>query len=106
MIDMAKEEPEEGLEASNIPQYPYGLCICLTGDELEKLGLDTTCEIGDLVHLMAMARVTSVTKRQMADGGSDDRVELQIIELGAEDENAEASMAKANIKDLIGKLYK
>lgn len=115
MVDMAvtpeeyEEEAEKGnLSKNQIASYPYGLCICLTGDELEKLGLDASCEVGDLIHIMAMAKVTSVSKREMADGSSDNRVELQITEMGIEDENTEAveTLGRANLKNLMAKLYK
>jgi len=66
------------------PLYPYGLRICLTQDELTKLGLDSSCEPGDYLHLQAFATVTSVTKDENCR-----RVELQIEKLAAEDELSE-----------------
>lgn len=68
------------------PDYPWGLRICLTERELEKLDLnDEMPDLGDYIHIMAFARVTSVSC-------SDDqckRIELQIEKLGVEDENRE-----------------
>lgn len=57
--------------------YPYGLRICLTHEELAKLGIDDDPEVGDMLHFAAMAEVTSYTK---GDGemGAHRRVELQI----------------------------
>jgi len=96
MVDMAKtpqEKAEDMAEASAPtalmqPDYPYGLCICLTQDELDKLGLDSDCCVGDMVHLFAMASVTSVSKRDNG-AGPECRIELQITHLEVEDEDEE-----------------
>lgn len=88
-VDM-RQSPEEKMEAMMPAQmddsmnYPSGLCICLTEQEMEKLDLDDDVEDGDMLHLQAMAKVTSVTKRN---GGC--RVEMQIVMMGVEDESTE-----------------
>jgi len=69
-------------------RYPYGLCISLTDQELSKLKLDVP-DAGDMIHLFAMAKVTSVSQRDEADGTKCSRVELQITHLGLENEDAE-----------------
>jgi hypothetical protein len=71
------------------PDYPFGLRICLTEAEFEKLKLDPSeAEIGGMFHLHGLARVTSVS---MTDGpnGKCCRVEAQIEDLGIESEDAE-----------------
>jgi hypothetical protein len=71
------------------PEYPYGLCICLTQAEFDKLGLDPDdAQVGGLVHGHFMARITSVSSRE-SDGDSDCRVEMQIEDLAIESEDAE-----------------
>jgi hypothetical protein len=98
MVDMAmtKESKDKYLgmpmpadQPANGPVYPYGLCISLTHDDLEKLDLDDNPEVGDLIHVVAMAKVTSVSKRDTQDGKCDCRIELQITHLGLEDETTE-----------------
>ncbi len=74
--------------AADIPNVPYGLCICLTEAELEKLDLEDECEVGDMVHLFCMARVTSVSKRDTGNG-SECRIELSITDMAVEDEDDE-----------------
>lgn len=71
------------------PKYPFGLRICLTEKELEKLGLDADCDIGDVIDIRAFARVTSVSVNQMENGDESCRVELQIEEMAVEDEMTE-----------------
>lgn len=86
--DEEKLETAQPAAIGNQPEYPYGLSICLTESELEKLGLEADCEVGDLLHLFALAKVTSVSKTDTGNG-SKCRVELQIVMLGTESENEE-----------------
>lgn len=110
MVDMAKSPAEvksdmatmpvavsEGAKPS-VPVYPYGLCISLSEDELAKLGLDGDLpEVGEMIHLAAMAKVTSVSEseREESDGTKTKccRVELQITHLATENEDDEVEMA-------------
>jgi hypothetical protein len=78
-------------EASK-PRYPYGLCISLDQESLNKLGLEPNCSVGDMLHIFAMAKVTSVSQRD-TDKGADCRIELQITHMGVEDEDAENMQA-------------
>jgi len=100
MVDMKRtdEEKAQSLIGASIPttmaeDYPYGLRICLTEDELSKLDLEDECEIGDMIHISGMATVTSVSKTQNGDG-SHCRIELTITHLGVEDEDAETQPSR------------
>jgi hypothetical protein len=73
---------------SDMPDVPAGLCLCLTEAELEKLDLDDDCEIGDLLHLKCMAKVTSISKHDHG-AGSKVRIELAVILMSVEDEDTE-----------------
>lgn len=88
-----REKAEEAADmvmpaVMDIPNVPHGLCISLTEVELEKLELEDDPEVGDLVHLFCMAKVTSVSKRDTG-SGSECRVELSIISMAVEDESTE-----------------
>ncbi len=79
----------------NKPDYPYGLRISLTEKELEKLGIDhSEAFVGGMVHLHALARITSTSENERSDGKSC-CVELQIEELCIESEDAENEEAEA-----------
>ena len=78
------------------PIYPYGLCICLTQDELETLNLDDSCEVGDLLHGHFIATVKSVSKNATTDGNRT-RVEMQITHLSCEDEGEENDEAESKM---------
>lgn len=71
-----------------VSKYPCGLQISLGDAELEKLGLDDDCEVGEYIHLFAFAKVTSVSSHDTGDGEKC-RVSLQITHLSAEDEDEE-----------------
>src|SRR5690242_10130946 len=98
MVSMARspEEMREKMEQMasapmpDAPTFPYGLCITLCDDELEKLGIDKDDmpEIGDSIHLFAMAKVTSVNQ-SANESGDQRRIELQITDLGCENEDDE-----------------
>lgn len=84
------EEMEAPPILRNIPDVPYGLRISLTHVELEKLGLDAECEVGDMIPFYAMAEVTSVRKNK-TDAGDDICIELSITEMEIEDAVEEAA---------------
>lgn len=114
MIDMAKTPEDVKKEIGGFyptapaqattSAYPYGLCISIEDDELTKLGLDGDMpSVGEMIHLAAMAKVTSVSRneREMTDGTKKEcrRIELQITHLATENEDeentAEAQLAQS-----------
>lgn len=90
--DAAEEAGEAELAAVETPpaQYPYGLCLALSEDELQKLEVeDGELEVGDLLDLRALAKVTSVSKSDVEGGGARCRIELQITHMALENETTE-----------------
>lgn len=83
--------------------YPYGLCIRLNQEDLDKLNLDDDVESGDMVHLHAMAKVTCVSKRDTTTGKTVD-VELQITHLSVEDEDDENEETEEGMDENPAKL--
>lgn len=82
---MSQEEKDEGtVMAPEMPDYPYGLCISLNDDDLEKLDLEDDMEAGDTITFMATAKVTSVSAREIG-GEVEKRVELQITNMGIDE---------------------
>ena len=90
VLDMATPIP---IPVKDRPRFPYGLRICLTHKELEKLGLEADCEIGDMIHIKAMGRVTSKNESENEDtSGAAEyncRIEIQIESMALEDETLE-----------------
>ena len=90
-MEMSDEEKFDALMPIAMPQkpdYPYGLRISLTHKELEKLGLEADCDVGDVIDLRAFAVVTSVSSRE-SEGENHCCVELQIQKLAVENEMTE-----------------
>lgn len=81
------------------PTFPYGLCITLTGDELDKLGLDhDDAKVGGMFMFSAMARITSVSTSEGEDNCSC-RVEAQIEAMcvdGSEPDDAPRPATRAS----------
>jgi hypothetical protein len=101
MVDMRRtsEEKTELSEVSqdfskNVNDYPYGLSICFTNAELEKLDLDACdVEVGDMVHLHCLAKVTSVSQTEV-NGEKQSRIEMVLAHIAAEDEGEEDEEAE------------
>lgn len=109
MVDMAKspaeikkDMPSMPMPASTseggpkMPVYPYGLCISLTEEEMAKMGMqDELPAVGEMIHLAAMAKVTSVSQNERVDEAGNKtnccRVELQITHLATENEDEESA---------------
>ncbi|TXH11922.1 MAG: hypothetical protein E6R03_13880 [Hyphomicrobiaceae bacterium] len=92
-----------------LPEYPWGLRITLGDAELTKLGIDiASLPIGAMVHLHALARVTSVGQDQRQDGSTPSRAELQIEQLATESEdekNEEAEKAAPKPRARLRSVY-
>ena len=100
MVDMAKDTEEVRDEvAPSVSVYPYGLCLAFDDDIMEKLGITEMPDVGDMIHIAAMAKVTSVSDREneCTDGTTKRcrRVELQITHLATENEDDENDEGEA-----------
>jgi hypothetical protein len=108
MVDMAKSpdqikrdypavEAKIGDQAPKVPTYPWGLCIRLEDDSLQKLGTEGELpDVGDMIHLFAMAKATSVSQHEVTDAETGEKrkctcIELQITHLATEDEDQESA---------------
>lgn len=84
---------------SEKPRFPYGLKICLTDKEMAKLQIDVAdAFVGGIVHIHALARVTSVSQND-TEGGEQSRVELQVEDMCCvESEDEENAQAESSMK--------
>lgn len=99
LVNMERAEgTETGMAMPAISPYPYGLRLCLTQEELEKLGYEGLPEAGTQVRIEALACVTRASSEDPdADGDVDYLcVEMQITELGIEEEAASAGKDSDN----------
>lgn len=75
----AKEYTQPSVE--DAPKYPWGLCITLNDDSLEKLGVKTLPGVDTEVTIVAKAVVTSVRENQTQGGESEASMDLQITDM-------------------------
>ncbi|CAB4144376.1 hypothetical protein UFOVP456_37 [uncultured Caudovirales phage] len=84
MVDMkSKPEVEEqpGMVEADEPSYPYGLCLHLGKDELEKLGITALPDVGAKMEIMAKGYVKSTSAYETQGDGKSQSVEIQITDL-------------------------
>lgn len=103
----------EAVSADVGPDYPWGLCLNLGAEELDKLGISDLPAVGDEFHIYAVAKVTSVHQSQSSDGDDCRGVTLQITDMGTmseggekeDDERSQRGFKRAAVK-LYGKAEK
>ena len=90
----------EATIATESPAYPYGLCLTLDDDALEKLGLEADdFAVGKSMTLVANVDVTSVSSYESKGTDARESVSLQITDLCLEDRGSKAA-------DLADAMYK
>jgi len=71
------------IQMADKPDYPFGTRICLTSDEITKLGIDPTeATVGGQFMMQGLARITSVSCNDTGDGDKCWRIEAQIEDMG------------------------
>lgn len=104
MTDMKltkKEVKAEKKQEYQPPPYPWGLCIRLEKDEIDKLKLKTLPNVGDEVHITAVGRITGVSSAMRDQSDEDKTVSIQItmMELDNEGPDDGDSAAKENAEN-------
>lgn len=90
MKQQPKREEMPGTIEADEPRYPYGLCISLGKEELEKLGITALPKVGGEMMITAKAVVKSTSAYDTQGEGQDMRVELQITDMDlGQTENAQ-----------------
>jgi len=87
----SKEATTPGVEKG--PRYPYGLCISLEKETLDKLGMSKLPKVGSTITVSARAKVESVSERDSTGGGKHRSMSLQITDIGLEGEATKAEDA-------------
>lgn len=96
-MKMSKKEVKNMMpEKVEQPKYPYGLCLELDGESLEKLGIKELPDVGDKMMVVAKVEVKSVSQSEYQKGEENKHVSLQITDM---------ELAKPKMKDIEKKLY-
>lgn len=102
MVHTPKETAKEASPAYGQSLYPYGLCIRLGTDELEKLDIEDGFEVGDIIDLRCFAKVTSMSANVTTEG-TNRCMELQITHLAVENENEEDEEEESTVVSKLGR---
>jgi len=83
--DKLAHAPMDAMEAD----YPYGLCIHMGGDEMDKLDIKTMPKVGDEMILVCKCKVTRTAQSasEYTKGEDTRSIDLQITEIGWEEES-------------------
>ena len=80
--DKRKDQGDQASIESIAPDYPYGLCIHLDGDEIKKLGMKKLPEVGVEMPITAIVKVTRVSQSAVDGHDEESSIDLQITDLG------------------------
>jgi hypothetical protein len=101
MVDMLREDPDEGAGVESLPVpnggYSYGLCLHFDKDELDKLGITELPPIGCEVHIVAVGKVTRISQSAAErPGGTDEQtcMDVQITMMSCDVEETEQGAGK------------
>lgn len=75
-----KDSEESCCVEADKPDYPYGTCIMLCEDEIQKLGIKTLPAAGKPAMIEAMALVKSVSETT-SEGETKRMIEFQITDI-------------------------
>lgn len=82
-MEMSKREAKEQTEpmTSDAPKYPWGLCVVINSEALEKLGIDALPAVDTEVTIVAKAQVSRISDSQTQGGESNRSMDLQITDM-------------------------
>jgi hypothetical protein len=81
MENTSAEAEEQVSPTADAPKYPWGLCISLNDESLEKLGVKTLPAVGTDVTIIAKATVSGTSEFSTEGEGSRASMDLQITDL-------------------------
>ncbi len=102
MINMKKDPEREEMPGEieyEEPMYPYGLCLHLGQDEMEKLGITALPAVGSEMTITAKVFVKG-TSAYETQGGKDMSMDLQITDM-----EITPAQGKADNKQRANALY-
>lgn len=83
-IDPAKREDyAKPSTLADAPVYPYGLCVHLDGEVMEKLGMKTLPAAGTDLRLTAKVTVTSVSENSYSTAGKTETRQSMSVQITA-----------------------
>ena len=106
LVDMKltpKEVKKEKAEncVGGVPPYPWGLCLRLEKEDLDKLKFPKLPQVGDEFHITAVGIVTSVSSsmRDQKDEEKTVSIQIKMLDMASEGPDDKDSPAKENAED-------
>jgi len=91
------EATKEADFTADKPRYPYGTCLYLDQETLEKLGMVSLPDVGEEMILTAKVKVVGVSARENTDGANKS-LELQITDMQLDEaEEKRTDLDRANM---------
>lgn len=103
-MKMSREEAKEISQPSmmDAPEYPYGLCLDVDDDALEKLGVTALPKVGTEMLINAKVVVKSVSSHDTQGGESEARASLQITDMEIVSNQTERNSGAATLLYGVG----
>lgn len=79
-----KNQPVLAEAGYNEGEYPYGLCISLRNEQIDKLGIFDDMDVDLDVVIQATGTIKGKSNREMQGGKSDKSLEIQIKSIAIE----------------------
>lgn len=98
-----KQEAESTGLAAERPLYPYGTSMYLSDEALKKLGITEIPDVGTVLNITGVAKVTGTSEREY-EGGSHRTLDIQFTEMACE-EGEEAPEEKQTFGGAAKTLY-
>jgi len=80
--DIRQDQGESPSIEAIAPDYPYGLCIHMDRDEMDKLGMTDMPKVGTELTLCAKVKVTRVSQSAVEGADEEASIDMQITDLG------------------------
>ena len=96
MVSLALDDEEkldmvQPMKVDSLPEFPYGLRICISQDEMAKLGIDPEdVQVGGYFMAHVYCCITSMSSDKKSDGSEYHRMEAQIEQMEILGDDAEA----------------
>jgi len=84
---------------SDGPRYPYGLCLSLEEESIQKLGLKNLPSVGQSMMITARVEITSTGEYESQHGGLRRSLSLQVTDLELGKSKKEVDLDKLYGKD-------
>ncbi len=95
LVSMKSATPDDPGEADLKEEFPWGLSLNLEEEVLERLGMKTLPVVGQVVNVIAVAKVVSISERDTEGAGVSRSVSLQITDMEVPTKTSEAEKATA-----------